>query len=43
VAVSVALAVGAPVSVAALVNGNNIVNVIDAVRRSGIDVLVYGR
>jgi hypothetical protein len=39
VAVSVALAVGAPVSVAALVNGNNIVKVIDAVRRSRIDEL----
>ena len=37
VAVSVALAVGAPVSVVALVNGNNIVKVIDAVRRSRVD------
>jgi hypothetical protein len=35
VAVSVALAVGAPVIVAALVNGNHIVTVIDAVRITG--------
>jgi hypothetical protein len=39
VAVNVALAVGAPVMVAALGNGNNIVKVFDAVRRSRIDEL----
>jgi hypothetical protein len=39
VAVNVALAVGAPVMVAALGNGNNIVKVFDAVRRSGVDEL----
>jgi hypothetical protein len=39
VAVSVALAVGASVSVAALGNGNDIVKVIDAGRRSRIDEL----
>jgi hypothetical protein len=37
--VNVALAVGAPVMVAALGNGNNIVKVFDAVRRSRIDEL----
>jgi hypothetical protein len=39
VAVSVALAVGAPGFVAALVSRNDIVKVIDAVRRSRIDEL----
>jgi hypothetical protein len=38
-AVNVALAVGAPVMVAALGNGNNIVKVFDAVRRSRVDEL----
>ena len=37
--VALAVAVAAPVIVAALVNGNDIVNVIDAVRRSGVDEL----
>ena len=39
VAVIVALAVGARVSVAALLNGSEIVKVNDAVRRSGVDEL----
>jgi hypothetical protein len=39
VIVALAVAMAAHVSVAARVNGNDIVNVIDAVRRSGVDEL----
>jgi hypothetical protein len=37
--VALAVAVAAPMMVAALVGGNDIVNMIDAVRRSGVDEL----